>query len=434
MASFENTGKGFDTRLCETFTSPTNIAVIKYWGKNDVKLNTPMNSSASITLDQSDLRTITTIAASKNFAADKMWLNGTEIEINGRGKTCLREIRKLAQDKVDSATGEVIVKKEEWPSYGVHISSVNTFPTGAGLASSAAGLACFVTTLAKVYNAAEEYPGQFTAIARQGSGSASRSMFGGFVKWEKGERADAMDSIAVQIADENYWPEMRAVILVVSDKEKDTSSTSGMETSRLTSPLLQHRATSVVQGRLDEITKAYMERDFETFGRITMQDSNQFHAVCLDTYPPIFYMNDISKMIIRLVHVLNAHLGGVKAAYTFDAGPNAVIYTLEEYAPLVTAVMSHYFPAPGSNAAEYCNKPDDFNRIVSAVDIHISSELKTKLDATGRIPKAGDVKYMFLTRAGPGPIAQPETESLLNPETGEAVAPGPKHKRMKLAP
>jgi diphosphomevalonate decarboxylase len=116
----------------------------------------------------------------------------------------------------------------------------------------------------------------------------------------------------------------------VSDKEKDTSSTSGMETSRLTSELLQHRAAAVVQPRLEAIEAAYLARDFETFGRITMQDSNQFHAVCLDTYPPIFYMNDVSKAVIRVVHVVNAYFGCVKAAYTFDAGPNAVIYTLEK--------------------------------------------------------------------------------------------------------
>ncbi|RYH15523.1 hypothetical protein EON65_31635 [archaeon] len=83
--------------------------------------------------------------------------------------------------------------------------------------------------------------------------------------------------------------------MVVSDKEKDTSSTSGMETSRLTSALLQYRASTVVDQRLKEIEEAYQKKDFETFGRITMQDSNQFHAVCLDTYPPIFYMNDVSR-------------------------------------------------------------------------------------------------------------------------------------------
>lgn len=103
-----------------------------------------------------------------------------------------------------------------------------------------------------------------------------------------------------------------------------------METSRLTSLLLQHRASNIVADRLKTIEKAYLEKDFETFGKITMQDSNQFHAVCLDTYPPIFYMNDVSKSIIKLVHAYNEFYGEVRAAYTFDAGPNAVIYTLDK--------------------------------------------------------------------------------------------------------
>jgi diphosphomevalonate decarboxylase len=180
------------------------VAVIKYWGKSDVKLNTPMNSSASLTLDQSDLHTITTVAVSKSFSHDQLWLNGKEIEINGRGKTVISCIRQIAQDKHDPATGELFVRKEEWPEYRVRISSVNTFPTGAGLASSAAGLACLVASLAKVFSVKEEFPGQLTAIARQGSGSASRSLFGGFVKWQKvGEVENANDSIAIQIADEN---------------------------------------------------------------------------------------------------------------------------------------------------------------------------------------------------------------------------------------
>ena len=127
-----------------------------------------------------------------------------------------------------------------------------------------------------------------------------------------------------------FWPEMRAIICVVSDKEKDTSSTSGMATSKETSPLLNFRASSVVQPRLEELEAAFCAKDFETFGRLTMMDSNQFHAVCMDTYPPIFYMNDTSKAIIHLVHMINRHFGCVKAAYTFDAGPNAVIYTLEK--------------------------------------------------------------------------------------------------------
>eukprot|EP01041_Mallomonas_annulata_P009155 gene9155-18966_t len=443
----------FDEKLSETFTAPTNskdtfmlqissqffltkylpltiVAVIKYWGKDSLKLNTPLNSSFSVTLDQKDLHTITSVAASRSFDKDRFWLNGKEVEINNRGKTCLNEIRALAQDRKDEVSNKILVKKEDWPLYKLHIASVNTFPTGAGLASSAAGLACFVATLAKLYGVQEEYPGQLSGIARQGSGSASRSMYGGFVRWQKGDRPDGKDSIAVQLADHQHWPEMRAVVLVVSDKEKDTSSTSGMETSKATSPLLLYRAANVVQPRLDKLEEAVSKKDFQSFGLLTMQDSNQFHATCLDTYPPIFYMNDVSKSIIRLVHVLNENAGKIVAAYTFDAGPNAVIYTLIEYEPLVVAVMGHYFPAPGS-LLDYCNDAALFQQYTSSVGL-LTDDLVRKLDKAGRVPVAGDVKFVFLTRPGPGPIPQAITESLLDPNTGLPLPPTSKHKRLEI--
>jgi diphosphomevalonate decarboxylase len=90
----------------------------------------------------------------------------------------LREIRAIAGNRIDPTTGDVLVKKEDWSKYKVHIASVNTFPTGAGLASSAAGYACLTSVLAKLYCCEETFDGQLTAIARQGSGSASRSLFG----------------------------------------------------------------------------------------------------------------------------------------------------------------------------------------------------------------------------------------------------------------
>ena len=169
-----------------------------------------------------------------------------------------------------------------------------------------------------------------------------------------------------------------------------------METSRKTSLLLQHRASHVVQPRLEEMEKAYLAKDFETFGRITMQDSNQFHAVCLDTYPPIFYMNDVSKSIIRLATALNAFMGKIVAAYTFDAGPNAVIYTLAEYEPLVTAAMMRFFPAPKNQYDAYCNNPVAMNGILAQTETLLSPELIAKLDACGRVPgDAGDVKVCY---------------------------------------
>jgi diphosphomevalonate decarboxylase len=205
-----------------------------------------------------------------------------------------------------------------------------------------------------------------------------------------------------------------------------------METSRLTSPLLKFRAEHVVQPRLEEIEKAYLNRDFQIFGKITMQDSNQFHATCLDTYPPIFYLNDTSKVIMRLCHVINSYYGDIRAAYTFDAGPNAVIYCLERDAAMIAAAMAKFFPAPDA-LDDYCNNPTELGRVINDNSL-LPTALVAKLNETGRLPIPGDVKYIFLTKSGPGPISQPSSESLLDPASGLPVQPSSKHKRMVIAP
>ncbi len=171
-----------------------------------------------------------------------------------------------------------MIPAEELRTWKVRIVSRNTFPTAAGLASSAAGYACLVHTLADVYCVSETYPGELSTIARQGSGSACRSLYGGFVEWSMGARIDGSDSLAVQVATESHWPDLSLLIAVVSEKKKDTGSTDGMVRSVATSELLRHRALSVVPERLKAIEAAYRARDFPTFAKITMQDSNQFHA------------------------------------------------------------------------------------------------------------------------------------------------------------
>jgi len=218
------------------------------------------------------------------------------------------------------------------------------------------------------------------------------------------------------------------VILVVSEKEKDTSSTSGMETSKNTSELL---ASTVVDKRMKTIKQAYLEKDFETFGRITMADSNQFHATCLDTYPPIFYMNDTSHDIIRMVHVINNFYGKIVAAYTFDAGPNAVVYTLKEYIPMLLAVFSTYFPST-NDAKDYCNKPDMYVSAEKNRCSLVPKELLVACDKTGRKCSVGDVKYVFVTQPGPGPVQQPIEEALIDLTTGGYKAPSDKHKRLNI--
>merc|ERR1712086_1029952 len=93
-----------------------------------------------------------------------------------------------------------------------------------------------------------------------------------------------------------------------------------------TSDLIDYRAKVVVPKRMEAMKQAILAKDFEAFGKLTIQDSNQFHAVCLDTYPPIFYMNDTSKSVIASIDKMNAASKEMQAAYTFDAGPNAVVY------------------------------------------------------------------------------------------------------------
>jgi len=399
----------------ETATAPTNIATIKYWGKADAKWNTPINDSVSVTLDQEDLKAVTTVAASTAFEGDRLWLNGVEEEgsaTNKRFRACVDGVMALATDKKDE-DGNVLVAKEDWKTMKIHVSSYNTFPTAAGLASSAAGYAALVAALSLLFGAEEEFPGQLTTIARQGSGSACRSLSGGFVAWRAGgKKKDWSDSLAEQVADENHWPEIRAVIMVVSDAKKDTSSTAGMSTSVETSLLLKHRAETVVAKRMETIEKAFLAKDFETFGQLTMADSNQFHATCLDTYPPIFYMNDVSKSIIRIIHAYNKWAGQIRAAYTFDAGPNAVLFTLDEFVVEVGALMLQYYPEFGE---KYVNNPEFAEKIKA---FSLDKDLLEATDKTGRIPTAGEVKMMYYTRSGPGP--QKVTDKILNldPTTG----------------
>ena len=388
-----------------TVSAPTNIACIKYWGKADSHYNTPINDSLSLTLDQSDLRAVTTASASSSFGSDRLWLNGEEVLDAGKSKrfrACVDGVRALATDKVDPVTKEVLVSKEGWGGMNVHIASYNTFPTAAGLASSAAGYAALVAALVRLFGARETYPGEFTAIARQGSGSACRSLQGGFVAWQAGgAKEDWSDSIAYQVADETHWEEVRAVILVVSDAKKETSSTAGMSNSVATSELLAFRAREVVPKRMKIIERAIKERDFEAFGKVTMMDSNQFHATCLDTYPPIFYMNDVSRSVVQMIHRYNEWAGEIRAAYTFDAGPNAVLYTLDKHVVELLALVLKYYPAQSDDlVGDYVSNA---TMAKEAVAFQLDPSLIDAVEKTCSSRDHGDVKLVYCTKGGPGP-------------------------------
>nr|WBR49965.1 methylovalerate decarboxylase [Codonopsis pilosula] len=409
--------------LMVTGRTPTNIAVIKYWGKRDETLILPINDSISVTLDPDHLCTTTTVSVSPSFDQDRMWLNGKEISLSGgRFQSCLREIRSRATDFEDKKKG-IKITKDDWQKLHLHIASYNNFPTAAGLASSAAGLACLVFSLAKLMNVQEDY-GQLSAIARQGSGSACRSLYGGFVKWIMGKEENGSDSIAVQLADENHWDELVIIIAVVSARQKETSSTSGMRDTVETSLLIQHRAKEVVPKRIIQMEDAIKNRDFPSFARLACADSNQFHAVCLDTYPPIFYMNDTSHRIISCVEKWNRAEGAPQVAYTFDAGPNAVLIARNRKtaALLLQRLLFHFPPQSDTNLDSYVIGDKTILQDAGVQDMKDVEALSPPPEIKDNTPTQktkGDVSYFICTRPGRGPVVlSDESQALLDPVTG----------------
>lgn len=341
-----------------------------------------------MTLAQEDLRTLTSAATSESFKKDNLWLNGVEEGIKGeRTIACIHDLKKLRKQMEDADLS--LPKFSEW---GLHIVSENNFPTAAGLASSAAGFAALVVAVAKLYKL-PQLMSEISKIARKGSGSACRSLFGGYVAWEMGTSADGEDSKAVEVAPLDHWPTMKAAILVVSDDKKDTPSTTGMQSTVATSDLFEWRIKEVVPKRYKEMQTAILARDFQTFGDLTMKDSNSFHAVCLDSLPPIFYLNDTSKKIIKLVNMLNEREGKIIAAYTFDAGPNAVIYYEEAHQAKVLGLIHKYF-----------HQVSGWDKVDTATLEDVPIEFDTEAYK--------GVSRIILTKIGPGP--QDTEQSLVN--------------------
>ncbi|XP_076248606.1 mevalonate diphosphate decarboxylase isoform X2 [Calliopsis andreniformis] len=362
-----------------TCIAPVNIAVIKYWGKRDETLILPANDSISATLDTDQLCAKTTVMASPHFKQDRIWLNGKEEDArNPRLQNCLEEIRKCAGHSNSLS---------QWK---IHICSENNFPTAAGLASSAAGYACLVAALAKLF----KVEGDISSIARVGSGSACRSVMGGFVRWHMGTKPNGIDSIAKQIVPASHWPDMRILILVVNDAKKKVSSAIGMRRGMETSELLNYRVKHIVPERTNRMQQAIIEKDFNTFAELTMKDSNQMHAVVLDTYPPCTYMNDISHAVVELIHSYNDAVDSVKVAYTYDAGPNATLYLLEKDVPAIIGVLDHFFPPLKDTLVEY-------RKGLPIETVKPSQDLLNKISIQRHAP--GCFKYIIYTRVGDGP-------------------------------
>ena len=300
---------------------PINIALIKYWGKEDEELITPLNNSISLTLDTNTFYTETKVTIKQTCEVkDNTKENDISLIINGKTSNITKRIKNIF-NKFLSMDNQ-ICKELSISKLDIKIESINTFPIASGCASSASSMAALVlaiTSALKLENIISKT--ELTKIARLGSGSACRSIFGGICEWEKGNKDDSM---AVQLYEKNYW-DLGIKLIIVSQKEKDVSSSLGMKITKETSELFKYRINYIVKQNLENIKKCLKEKDFNNFAEIIIKDSNNFHACCRDSYPSINYLNEESDFIMKIVMSLNKIYGKNICAYTFDAGSNAFL-------------------------------------------------------------------------------------------------------------
>ena len=285
-----------------TYKTTPNIAIVKYWGKRDKVLNLPVNSSLSLTLRDYGLHTITTVRISDQLKSDQLVFNGVEHSLLDDKK--IFNVVKRFRDIVRNGTNPRLA------DYHICVNTQNSFPTAAGMASSASGLACLTKCLSTVYGVlcSQEDEPLLNSITRQASGSACRSLYGGLVHWYKGLRADGLDSIARQIYPSDYWPELRIGICIVSENVKSIGSTEGMNRCVDTSPKMRIRFTDVVDDQIAKAIHAFSVRDFASLGEIIMKESDTLHEICAEAQPPIHYLSKQSHFIIDLVKAINVFM------------------------------------------------------------------------------------------------------------------------------
>uniref|UniRef100_A0A7E4VMY4 Diphosphomevalonate decarboxylase n=1 Tax=Panagrellus redivivus TaxID=6233 RepID=A0A7E4VMY4_PANRE len=300
---------GITNAVTATVRVPMNIAFVKYWGKADERRMLPLNDSVSANLD--DLYAESTIILTTDAEADGVIVNEVPMPV-GEGTRFAKvfaEFRRMIAG-TDHAQAKILVV------------STTSFPVKAGLASSAAGFAAIAYGLGKV---GELNDAQVARLARLGSGSACRSLYPGFVHWDSSKTGDEDTFVVPVESGIEFASTLFAAVFVIDNKQKTVGSSEGMKRSVQTSNFLKYRVQEVVPHHVNLIKEAVSTADFITFADVTMRESNSLHAVCLDSLPPLSYLNETSFAMINAVHDFNSTPAGVTAAYTFDAGPNAVV-------------------------------------------------------------------------------------------------------------
>ena len=285
-----------------TVTAPANIAFIKYWGARDLDRAIPCTPSISMTLRACCSRT--TVAFEPNAPGED------EVRIrksNGELKEPDAGFRDRARQHLD--------RLRDWAGRTgrFRMATQNSFPSAAGLASSASGFSAL--TLAAVRAMEQDAsPAQLSVLARRsGSGSAARSVMGGYVRWP----SNGEEGAAEQLAPADHW-DLRDVIAIVETSPKKVPSREGHRRAP-TSPFFETRLDHM-DDRLEGVQSALMEREMSTLGRMVEEEAIELHLIAMSSRPPIFYWAPETLAVLSAIRTWREE--GVAAYATMDAGAN----------------------------------------------------------------------------------------------------------------
>lgn len=277
-----------------TAVAPTNIAFIKYWGRKNEQLRLPENGSVSLCV--SGLTTTTTVSFEPELKADEVVINDLRLEEEAARTSChLDRIRAQANTTLHA-----------------RVASINSFPTGTGLSSSASGFAALTVAAAKALQL-DLGEKELSIIARQGSGSACRSIPDGWVEWLDGDTSET--SYAQSIYPPDHW-DIVDVVAVVSQERKDVSTTNGQQRVE-TSPFFHARKAGMSQ-KIVDIKRAIADRDFTAFGEITEAEALNMHAVMLTSTPALIYWTAGTLEIMKLCARWRSE--GLEVYFTINTG------------------------------------------------------------------------------------------------------------------
>jgi diphosphomevalonate decarboxylase len=301
----------------QTASAHPNIALAKYWGKRDVGLNLPAMSSLSVTLDDFRTRTSVTWDAERDEVA---------IDGNRAGDAAAKRVFAFL-DLVDPKRPPCAVVSE------------SNFPASAGLASSSSAFAALALAATRASGRKRSLE-ELSVLARQGSGSACRSLHGGFVLWRRGEKDDGTDSHALPVAPADWWP-LRVLVAVVDAGPKPVGSTDGMLRTAQTSPsygVFVRDSETCVQ----EVRAAILARDFERLIAATERSTKGMITTMLGARPEIRYQRPASMDLVEVVASLRRT--GILAGWTMDAGPNVKVLVQPGDAAVVAARLREIVP------------------------------------------------------------------------------------------